>query len=90
MWRSDSSSISSTSMEGHHGRGAGAGLATGFVFMFTRARVEECFLVGADFVLCFFASNFFFFCSTSGSPLVITFVESLHLQGPEAQENLLA
>ena len=84
LWRSASSSISSTSTEGRHSCGAGAGLVAGFVVRFTGARVEDFFLVGADFVLCFFASNFFFFRYTSGSPLVVTFVESLHSRGPEA------
>src|ERR1700678_1820296 len=82
--QSASSSISSTSTEGRRGCGAGAGLGAGFIVGFTGARVKEFFLVGADFISCFFPSNCFFFRSTSGSPLVVTFVESLHLRGPEA------
>ena len=54
------------------------------VFVFTGGPVKECFWVGAAFILCFFTSNFFLFRSTSGSPLVVTFVESLCLRGPEA------
>ncbi|KAF8219772.1 hypothetical protein L208DRAFT_1337862, partial [Tricholoma matsutake] len=65
--------------KGCHGHGAGAGLAAGFVVVFTRTQVKECFLVGTSFVLCFFASNFFFFHSASGSLSVVTFVKSLHL-----------
>ena len=79
VWQSNSSSISSILMGGHHGHGHGTVLAVGFVVVFTGAQVEDCFLVGASFVLCFFASNFFFFHSTSGLPLVVTFVKSLCL-----------
>src|ERR1700678_1585113 len=82
--RSASSSISSTSSEGRRGCGAGAGLGAGFIAGFTGARVEGFFLVGADFISCFFPSNFFFFRSSSGSPLIVTFVESLRFRGPEA------
>jgi hypothetical protein len=64
---------SSISTEGCRGRGAG------FVAGFAGS-----FWVGASFVLCSFASNLFLFRSTSGSPLVVTFVESLRLHGPEA------
>ena len=80
VWWSDSSSkTSSIPTEGHHGHWAGFMAAFVVVFIFAGAWVEGCFWVGAGFVLCFFASNFFLFCSTSGSPLVVSFVESLHL-----------
>ena len=74
----------SISTEGRRGRGAGFVAAFVVVFVFAGAWVKECFWVGASFILCFFASNFFLFHSTSGSPLVVTFVESLRLRGPEA------
>ena len=41
-----------------------------------------CFLVGAP-VFCACCSNLFHFHSMLGSPLLVAFSDSLHLQGPK-------
>jgi hypothetical protein len=61
-----------------------AGTAFVVVFVFAGARVEDCLLVSAGVVVCFCPSDLCRFRSTTGLPLVVTFVESLRLRGPEA------